>query len=129
MKMVFVARMIRHKLCMIYAFFDFFVQKSFFTKNYFRTAEMNLTTRGPLYTCLVHLNNTPALQRVKIFDLKDVNGDICFKLDLINYLIKCLCIMCMLEGGVSKAPLLLNAGGQYVRVLCATRRMWVDEKH
>ena len=53
LKMVFVARIIRHKLCMIYAFFDFFVQKSFLTKNYFLTAEINLTTRGPLYTCLV----------------------------------------------------------------------------
>ena len=52
MKMVFVARIIRHKLCMIYAFLDFFVQKSFLTKN-FLTADINLTTRGPLYTCLV----------------------------------------------------------------------------
>ena len=54
--MVFVARIIRHKLCMIYAFFDFFVQKSFLTKNYFLTAEINLTTWGPLYTCLVVLH-------------------------------------------------------------------------
>ena len=39
---------------MIYAFFLFvFVQKSFLTKNYFLTAEINLTTRGPLYTCLI----------------------------------------------------------------------------
>ena len=45
MKMVFVARIIRHKLCMIYTFFDFFVQKSFLTKNYFLTAEINLTTK------------------------------------------------------------------------------------
>ena len=35
----------------------FFIQKSFWTKNYFHTAEMNLTTRGPLYTCLV-MNGT-----------------------------------------------------------------------
>ena len=35
------------------AFFDFFVPKSFLTKNYFLTAEINLTTLGPLYTCLV----------------------------------------------------------------------------
>ena len=53
LKMVFVARIIRHKLCMIYAFFDLFVQKSFLTKNYFLTAKIILTTRGPLYTCLV----------------------------------------------------------------------------
>ena len=33
--------------------FDFFVQKSFLTKNCVLTAEMNLTTRGPLYTCRV----------------------------------------------------------------------------
>ena len=36
MKMVFVARIIRHKLCMIYALFDFFfVQKSFFDQKLF----------------------------------------------------------------------------------------------
>ena len=33
--------------------FDFFVEKSFLTKSYFLIAEINLTTRGPLYTCLV----------------------------------------------------------------------------
>ena len=39
---------------MIYAFFLFvFVQKSFLTKKLSRFAEINLTTRGPLYTCLV----------------------------------------------------------------------------
>ena len=38
---------------MIYAFFEFFVQKIIFDQNYFLTAEINLTTRGPLYTCLV----------------------------------------------------------------------------
>ena len=53
MKKVFVAKIIRHKLCMIYAFLDFFVQKSFLTKNYFPTAEINSTARGPMYTCLV----------------------------------------------------------------------------
>ena len=53
MKMVFVARIIRHKLCMKYAFFDFFVQKLSLAKNYFLIAKMNLTSRGPLYTCLV----------------------------------------------------------------------------
>ena len=34
MEMVFVARMIRNKSCIIYAFFDYFFQKSFFTRNY-----------------------------------------------------------------------------------------------
>ena len=39
---------------MIYAFFLFvFVQKSFLTKNFFLSVEINLTTRSPLYTCLV----------------------------------------------------------------------------
>ena len=39
---------------MIYAFFLFvFVQKSFLTKNFFLYVEINLTTRVPLYTCLV----------------------------------------------------------------------------
>ena len=51
--MVFVARIIRHKLRMFYAFFDLFVQKSLLNKNDFLTAEINLTTLGPLYTCLV----------------------------------------------------------------------------
>ena len=48
-----VARINRPKLCMIYAFFDIFVQKSVFDQNYFLTAEIILTTRGPLYSCLV----------------------------------------------------------------------------
>ena len=40
---------------MIYAFFLFvFVQKSFLTKTFFLYVEINLTTRGPLYTCLVN---------------------------------------------------------------------------
>ena len=48
MKMVFVAIMISNTLCIIYAFFDYFFQKSFFTENYFQIA-------GPFYTlpCLV----------------------------------------------------------------------------
>ena len=37
----------------IYAFFIFFVQKSFLIKNCFLIAEINLTTQAPLYTCLV----------------------------------------------------------------------------
>ena len=53
MKMVFVARINRHKLYMIYTFFDFFFKKTFLIKNIFLTAEINLTTRGPSYTCLV----------------------------------------------------------------------------
>ena len=52
-KMMLVARIIRYKLCTIYAFFDSFVQKSFLTKNYLLIAEIDFTTRGPLYTCLV----------------------------------------------------------------------------
>ena len=39
-----------HDLCI---FLFFFVQKSFLTKNYHLTAEINLTIPGPLYTCLV----------------------------------------------------------------------------
>ena len=53
MKMVFVARIIRHKLCMIYAFFDFFCSKVILSKNHSLISVINLTTRGPLYTCLV----------------------------------------------------------------------------
>ena len=49
LKMVFVPRIVRHELCMIYASFDFFVRKSFFIKNYFLTADINLTSPGPFY--------------------------------------------------------------------------------
>ena len=38
-----------HKLCFFYCFF----QKSLFTENYSLIAAIYLTTRGPLYTCLV----------------------------------------------------------------------------
>ena len=41
-----------HDLCV----FDFFVQKSFLTQNFF-FAVINLTTRVPLYTCLVEICN------------------------------------------------------------------------
>ena len=62
--MVFVARIVRHKLCMIYAFFDFFVQKSFLNKNCLLTAEINLTIRGPLYTCVVQHGLKPRNNRL-----------------------------------------------------------------
>ena len=55
LEMVLVTRIIRHKSCMIYAFFYFFCSKIIFDQNYFPTAEINLTPWGPLYTCLVHL--------------------------------------------------------------------------
>ena len=35
MKMVFVARMIRHRICMIHAFFDFFCSKIIFDQQLF----------------------------------------------------------------------------------------------
>ena len=41
--------LIMHDLCI------FFVQKSFLTQNILLFDEINLTTRGPLYTCLVNL--------------------------------------------------------------------------
>ena len=59
MRMAFVARIIRHKLCLIYAFFDFFVQKSFSPKNYFLL--LNLTTRRPFYICLIPPHKTLSL--------------------------------------------------------------------
>ena len=52
MNIVFVSSIIRNKLCIIYVFFYYFFQKSL-TENYFPIAAKNLTTRGPLYTCLV----------------------------------------------------------------------------
>ena len=53
MKMVFLASIIRHKSCILYVFFDFFVQKSLLNKNYLCIAAIIVTTRGPLYTWLV----------------------------------------------------------------------------
>ena len=52
-------------------FFIFLVQKSFLTKNYFLFTMINLTTRGPLYTCLVFIFNVfhkaiPPLSFIKI---------------------------------------------------------------
>ena len=41
---------------MIYAF-NFFVQTSFSIKDYFLIDKIDLTTRGPLYTCLVLYDN------------------------------------------------------------------------
>ena len=38
-----------HNLCGFYYFF----QNLLFAENYFLIAVINLTTRGPLYTCLV----------------------------------------------------------------------------
>ena len=46
-------------------FLILFVQKSFLTKDYSFTAEMKLTTRGPLYTCLVLKKNNPVLYMIK----------------------------------------------------------------
>ena len=57
MKIVFVASIIRNSLCIIYGFFDYFLQKSIFTENYFLVAAINLATRGPLCTCLVFFVN------------------------------------------------------------------------
>ena len=42
-----------HDLCI---FFIFFAQKSFLTTIFKLFAEINLTTRGPLYTCLVYIS-------------------------------------------------------------------------
>ena len=53
MNMVFMASIIRHELCIIYAFVDFLVQISLLTNNYSLIAEIDLTSRGPLYTSLV----------------------------------------------------------------------------
>ena len=53
MKMGFVASIIGGKLCIIFAFFDFFAQKTFSTKLSSLIAEINFTIWGQLYTCLV----------------------------------------------------------------------------
>ena len=55
MKIVFVASIIRNRLCIIYVFFDYFFEKSLFAENHFVIAAINLTTRGPLYSCFVYV--------------------------------------------------------------------------
>ena len=60
MKMVFVESTIRHKLCMIYELFDFFLFKNnFWPKGI--SLLLSLTTWGPLYTYLVHSGTLPWL--------------------------------------------------------------------
>ena len=49
----------------------FFGSKIFFTKNYFLTAEINLTNRGPLYTCLV-------IPKMSKFDSSDLYVSGCY---------------------------------------------------
>ena len=58
MKIVFVASIIRNRLCIIYGFFNYYFQKLLFTENFVLIAAINLTTWGPLYTGLVALGNT-----------------------------------------------------------------------
>ena len=61
---------------MIYAFFLFvFVQKSFLTKKSFLYVEINFTTLGPLYTCLVFLQNSS--QCLQLFPLLEIFYKIC----------------------------------------------------
>ena len=67
MKIVFVASLIWNRLCIIYVFFDNFFQKSFFTKNYFLIVAINLTTRGPLYTCLVDFDHLLQRANMELF--------------------------------------------------------------
>ena len=62
LKIMFGARIISYKLCMIYAFFWFFL-----FKNYFFTAEINVSTRGPMYTCLVSFQSTCLLNILAFF--------------------------------------------------------------
>ena len=73
MKIVFVASTIRNSLCIIYGFFYYFFQKSLFTVTYFLIAVINLTTWGPLYTCLVSFilssHNTKANKGFKLPDV------------------------------------------------------------
>ena len=72
--MVFVARIVRHKLCMSYAFFYFFCSKIIFDQNYFLTAEIDLTSRGPLYTCLVLFGGRGGTGEMFSLSLKGFKG-------------------------------------------------------
>ena len=60
-------------------FLIFFVQKSFLTKNYFLTAEIKLTTRGPLYTCLVFIVMNCASNFFAIVNLEYYLHSVCLK--------------------------------------------------
>ena len=53
MHIIIVASIIRNILCIIYSIFYHCFQKSLFTENYFLFIAINLTTRDPLYNCLV----------------------------------------------------------------------------
>ena len=77
MKMVFVESITRHKLGIIYAFFTFFVQKSYLNKNYLLFAAINLTTQGPFYTCLFSSETSMLSHNHSILNIKD--QDLCFK--------------------------------------------------
>ena len=64
--------LIRYKLCISYAFFDYFFQRSFFTENHFLITAINLTTRGPLYTCLVFQREFDAKEFVGWLESQDI---------------------------------------------------------
>ena len=53
MNMLLVTSIICHKLFIIYMFLDFICSKIVLNQKVFSEAAINLTTRGPLYTCLV----------------------------------------------------------------------------
>ena len=61
--------LIMHDLCI---FNFFFVQKSSLTKIFFLFAEINLTTRGPSYTCLVLFKNHFPNYMTYVYEMKNL---------------------------------------------------------
>ena len=53
-------------------FGDYFFQRSFFTENHFLITAINLTTRGPLYTCLVFQREFDAKEFVGWLESQDI---------------------------------------------------------
>ena len=72
MKIVFVASIIRNRLCMIYGFFIIFFKNLFLLKIIFLITAINLTTRGPLYTCLVFQREFDAKEFVGWLESQDI---------------------------------------------------------
>ena len=76
MKIVFVASIIRHEVCMIYVFFYFSVKNNFLTRNYFLTSAINLTT----WSLSVYLMKVMQCKPVKIYHLSGSGRSECIEI-------------------------------------------------
>ena len=85
---MFVASIIRNRLCIIYEVFYHFFQKSLLTENYFLIDAIKLATRGPLYTCLV-LSETVVLTSTNVKDqlIRGINNS-SLQIDVLTFVLK-----------------------------------------